>query len=201
MAETMKKRILLGIVAMIGCGPAPALGVEAHRLAAGERITVDGSLDEPAWSRAPLLDRFWQIAPEDNVEARVRTEVRFAYDGRSLFVAVRAHDPDMGEARAPFARRDNVLRDQDMIRVGRTLILYRSPTGLSSDNTIEATDDARLAAGISPGRKRVLLSLCRPYKDGSDETCVVELAQPAAIHVMVRGYSETSTFDLIGRKI
>ncbi|HET7729780.1 MAG TPA: DUF5916 domain-containing protein [Usitatibacter sp.] len=111
----MKKRVLLGIVAMAAWAAQPAMGIEAYRLAPGERVAVDGSLDEPAWSRAPLLDRFWQTAPDDKVEARIRTEARFAYDGHALYVAVRAHDPDMAQVRAPFARRDNVLRDQDMI--------------------------------------------------------------------------------------
>ena len=42
---------------------------------------------------------------------------------------------------------------------------------------------------------------CRPYKTGSNETCSVTLAQPAPIHVMVRGYaSTTSKFELRGKK-
>jgi hypothetical protein len=40
---------------------------------------------------------------------------------------------------------------------------------------------------------------CRPYRSGSDETCVVEISTPAAVHVMVRGYaSATSGFELVG---
>ncbi|HEY5925116.1 MAG TPA: PPC domain-containing protein [Kofleriaceae bacterium] len=43
---------------------------------------------------------------------------------------------------------------------------------------------------------------CRPYKNGSAESCRVSLAQPAPIHVMVRGYSSTSsTFQLTGKKL
>ena len=43
---------------------------------------------------------------------------------------------------------------------------------------------------------------CRPYKTGSNETCSVVLAQPAPIHVMVRGYSATaSTVQLVGKKL
>ena len=43
---------------------------------------------------------------------------------------------------------------------------------------------------------------CRPYKTGSNEVCSVTLAQPAAIHVMVRGYSATaSTVQLVGKKL
>jgi hypothetical protein len=43
---------------------------------------------------------------------------------------------------------------------------------------------------------------CRPYKTGSNETCSVTLAQPATIHVMVRGFSTAqSTFNLVGKKL
>ena len=93
----------------------PAHGIEALRLAPAEKIVVDGTLDEGVWSRAPLLDRFYEVSPQDKVEAKVRTEARFAYDAQALYVAVRAHDPDVAHLRAPFARRDNVLSDQDMI--------------------------------------------------------------------------------------
>jgi hypothetical protein len=111
----MQKPLSLAVLALMAWCAAPALAIQAYRLGPGERIVLDGRLEEPAWARAPLLDRFWELAPEDNVEAKVRTEARFAYDAQALFVAVRAHDPDMTQLRAPFARRDNVLRDQDMI--------------------------------------------------------------------------------------
>jgi hypothetical protein len=43
---------------------------------------------------------------------------------------------------------------------------------------------------------------CRPYKNGSNESCRVTLAQPSTIHVMVRGYSTaTSTLELVGEKL
>ena len=42
---------------------------------------------------------------------------------------------------------------------------------------------------------------CRPYKTGSNETCSVTLAQPAPIHVMVRGYANSaSSFELRAKK-
>ncbi|HYN79888.1 MAG TPA: PPC domain-containing protein [Gemmatimonadaceae bacterium] len=41
---------------------------------------------------------------------------------------------------------------------------------------------------------------CRPYKNGSNEICVVNLAGPAVVHVMVRGYAISSTFRLEGKK-
>lgn len=43
---------------------------------------------------------------------------------------------------------------------------------------------------------------CRPYKTGSNETCKVTLAQPAPIHVMVRGYANTSSkYELRGERL
>ena len=40
---------------------------------------------------------------------------------------------------------------------------------------------------------------CRPYKNGSAETCSVTLAQPGIVNVMVRGYAASSTFKLTAR--
>ncbi len=42
---------------------------------------------------------------------------------------------------------------------------------------------------------------CRPYKTGSDESCVVELSTPAPIHVMVRGWATSSTYELTGSSL
>jgi hypothetical protein len=91
--------------------------IEAHRLAAGETIVLDGRLDDGAWSKARPNDRFYEYFPRDRIDAMVRTEVRIAYDREAIYVGVRAHDPDPAKLRAPFARRDNVLSDQDMIQV------------------------------------------------------------------------------------
>src|SRR6185369_9201867 len=82
-------RFLLWLSAAVALGLAhTAAAIEAHRLAPGEKIVLDGRLDEPAWQRAPLLDRFWDVSPQDKQPARVRTEARFAYDRLALYVAV-----------------------------------------------------------------------------------------------------------------
>src|SRR5690348_17093774 len=120
----MKKALSLAALAALTAIWAPrASALEVHPLAPGERITLDGRLDEPAWGEAPVFDRFWDVSPTDHQPARVKTEVRFAHDRDSLYVAVWAHDPDVGELRAPFARRDNVLSDQDMV------VLFVDPVG------------------------------------------------------------------------
>lgn len=57
------------------------------------------------------------------------------------------------------------LNDGDIVRVGRTGILFRAP-GAVQESTVISTD-AMSAAGVSPAQKRVLVALCRPFKDGA----------------------------------
>ncbi len=57
------------------------------------------------------------------------------------------------------------LNDGDIIRVGRTGVLFRAP-GAVQESTVIATD-AISAAGVSPAQKRVLVALCRPFKDAA----------------------------------
>jgi pSer/pThr/pTyr-binding forkhead associated (FHA) protein len=59
------------------------------------------------------------------------------------------------------------LRDGDTIRFGRTAVLYRRPgEGTAAEATVVATETPA-AATVSPAQRKVLLALCRPYKDGS----------------------------------
>lgn len=120
-----KPRSLLGVAGlfMAGAGSPAVLAVEALKLAPGERIKIDGRIDDAAWSRARPLDRFWELFPQAEVEARVRTDAMYAYDHQALYVAIKAWDPDPLERRAPFARRDKVLADQDMV------VLFIDPVG------------------------------------------------------------------------
>jgi len=57
------------------------------------------------------------------------------------------------------------LRDADAIRFGKTEVLYRRPGAGAPEATVIASE-APAAATISPAQKKVLVALCRPYKDG-----------------------------------
>jgi len=67
----------------------------------------------------------------------------------------------VGEERVDGRRR---LRDGDMLRFGRTRVLYRRPGEAVPEATAVASEVPAVAA-ISPGQRRVLLALCRPFKD------------------------------------
>ncbi|RTL40928.1 MAG: hypothetical protein EKK53_14505 [Burkholderiales bacterium] len=90
----------------------------ALRLAPGEAApSIDGRLDDPAWQRAPVYDRFVQFLPADKQPARWRTTVQVLVTDDALVFGVRAWDPAPERIRAPLARRDQVKADQDYITV------------------------------------------------------------------------------------
>jgi pSer/pThr/pTyr-binding forkhead associated (FHA) protein len=69
----------------------------------------------------------------------------------------------VGEQRVDGRR---LLRDGDVLRFGRTAVAFRRP-GQGAPEATVAADEVAAAAAISPGQRRVLLALCRPFKDGS----------------------------------
>ena len=55
-------------------------------------ITVDGTLNEPDWIRAPMAKGFIQNDPREGEPASEDTEVRVLYDENNLYVGVLAYD-------------------------------------------------------------------------------------------------------------
>lgn len=60
-----------------------------------------------------------------------------------------------------------LLRDGDTIRFGRTAVLYRRPSEGTAPEATAIAGEVSAAAKISPAQRKVLLALCRPYKDGT----------------------------------
>jgi pSer/pThr/pTyr-binding forkhead associated (FHA) protein len=88
----------------------------------------------------------------------------------------------VGEQRADGRRR---LRDGDMLRFGRTAVLFRRPGEDAPEATVAASE-VPAAASVSPGQRRVLLALCRPYKDESPfATPATNQAIAAELHLSV----------------
>jgi hypothetical protein len=62
---------------------------------------------------------------------------------------------------------------------------------LADEGTQDADADLYVKVGDAPS----LTSYdCRPYKNGTNETCAITLAAPATINVMVNGYSGSAKF-------
>jgi len=60
------------------------------------------------------------------------------------------------------------LRDRDMLRFGRTVVLFRAPADVGvQQSTMMADDGMLVAANLSETQRKVLVALCRPFKDGA----------------------------------
>ena len=90
--------------------------VPAMRLAADERVVLDGRLDEPFWSRAVPAGDFMQVDPDNGKPATERTEVRITYDADALYMGVTCFDSEPGRGIAYQRRRDEFLQSDDKFR-------------------------------------------------------------------------------------
>lgn len=73
----------------------------------GKPPVIDGRLDEPAWDAADAASDFVQSSPVPGDLATLPTEARVLYDSESLYVSIRAFDPEPRTILAPWPRRDD----------------------------------------------------------------------------------------------
>ena len=55
--------------------------------------------------------------------------------------------------------------DGDVLRFGRTLMVFASPSARYSDSTSAASSSIPTAQELSPTQRKVLLALCRPFRE------------------------------------
>ena len=169
--------------------PAPLMAV---RLGDGDRVRVDGQLDEAVWARAPIASGFRQSEPEPGAPASERTEVAVAYDGAALYVGVRAYVRDPSTLVRRLVRRDGFSDASDRVFIevgspadGRTAFSFGvnlagaqqdvllSENRASGDVTWDAVWDSAVGRFSGPGgagyavEVRVPFSQLR-YDAGSD---------------------------------
>ena len=97
--------------------------IQAARLQADEHIRLDGTLAHPAWQRAPVFERSYEVDPVRGRTPTHGTRVQVLYDEQALYVGVTALDPQPELIRAPLVRHDQVNRTQDFV------VLYVDPIG------------------------------------------------------------------------
>ncbi len=77
-------------------------------------IVIDGSAHEAAWQSADVVTNFWRVLPMDTGHAKVRTDVRMAYDDRQLYLSAICY---FGDVPGPYIveslRRDWVFGNND----------------------------------------------------------------------------------------
>lgn len=181
---------LLGLGLLALALPAWAHNPTALRLASDDPPPqIDGRLDDDAWQRAPVHDRFVQYLPTDRQPARWRTTVQVLVTADALVFGIRAWDPAPDRIRAPLARRDQVKADQDFVAVvidpvghRRTAQYVRISAAGSVEDGLYAAEEAsedtapdfdveaaaqRLPDGYSVELRWPLAALRFPHADGA----------------------------------
>ena len=91
----------------------PRRSIAASEIADGERIVLDGRLDEPAWSRATPASNFMQQDPDNGKPATEPTEVRILFSKDSLYLGVICFDSEPDKWIGYQRRRDEFLSADD----------------------------------------------------------------------------------------
>jgi len=91
-----------------GCDPAllERRSLDALRLS-GAPPVIDGRLDEPVWSQAPVATGFIQSKPNPGAAAALRSEARVLVDEEAIYVGLTYFDPEPEKILTPLARRDD----------------------------------------------------------------------------------------------
>lgn len=105
-------------------------------------VTIDGVLDEPAWTQAVILSGFSQFSPVDGVPAHDSTEVLVWYSPTAIHFGIRAFEAH-GPVHATLADRDRIFAD-DHVQIllgtfddGRQATVFAvNPLGVQGDGTL-----------------------------------------------------------------
>ena len=105
-------------------GPAEAINydtihLEKRIMAVRARgpITLDGALDEPAWSEAPVANGFIQNDPHEGNPATYDTDVRVIYTDDAVYFGVFAHDDEPSKIVTNDLKKDYNKEGSDGFRV------------------------------------------------------------------------------------
>ncbi len=141
---------LLAQTGATSSAPTALHGAAAHAIpsptvVAGRRtsdVTLDGRLDDPAWSTVEPASGFRQAQPKPGDAATQRTEIKLLFDDDAIYVGARMFD-DQGAAgvRSQLVRRDQFASNSDLIElifdtyhnhIGRTIFSV-APSGSRQD--------------------------------------------------------------------
>ena len=115
----------------------------------GSTITVDGKLDEPAWSAAPWTDDFVDIEGDLKPQPRFRTRAKMLWDEQYFYIAAELEEPHL---QATYTEHDSPIFHED-----NDFEIFIDPDG-DSHNYVEFELNA-LNTGWD-------LHLTKPYKNG-----------------------------------
>jgi pSer/pThr/pTyr-binding forkhead associated (FHA) protein len=137
-----------------------------YRDGAGEQMIVPlGAHDRITIGRRPAND----IALDwDSEVSRVHAELERTGDEWTVIDDGLSHNGTFVAGQRVTARRR--LRDGDVIAVGGTAIAFCAPAGDSMTGSTVTSVGPRVAELLTPAQRRVLVALCRPFRDATYAT-------------------------------
>ncbi len=83
-------------VLLAGSSAAVELGLvpKVHAVLVEQAPIIDAELDDPVWEMAEVVTDLTQVEPKMGAPPSFRTEIRVLTDGDTLFVSLRAYDPE-----------------------------------------------------------------------------------------------------------
>ncbi len=131
----------------LGAAPAAAPGAPSgarpHARAArfDAPPKLDGVVNDPVWQQATPTAGMIQKDPDEGTAATERTEVRFGFDDKNLYIGIICFDSRPAEIVSTQNRRDGALTDTDSIQIlldtfhdGHNAVIFgTTPSGIEYD--------------------------------------------------------------------
>jgi pSer/pThr/pTyr-binding forkhead associated (FHA) protein len=124
-------------------------------------LTLAGELDRVTVGRAPACE---VRIERDSEVSRLHAELEPLGDGWTVADDGLSRNGTFVNGERVAGRR--LLRDGDLIRFGRTAATFRQPLSVGVTETRVAVD-AVDRSSLSDAQRRVLVALCRPFKDST----------------------------------
>lgn len=104
-----------------------------------QQIVIDGIINDPGWSQAAIVDKFYEVDPGDLTPPEVKTKVFITYDQQNLYVAFECFD-NPADLRASLRDRDQIWED-DYVGVlidtysdaNTAYYVFSNPLGIQAD--------------------------------------------------------------------
>lgn len=94
------------------------------RISPSDAPIIDGSLSDPVWGRAAVIDQFQQVSPDPGGKPTERTQILLLYDRYALFIGIHCYD-DPSKIVATYKAHDGNAGSGDLVRVNLDPLLTR----------------------------------------------------------------------------
>jgi Domain of unknown function (DUF5916)/Carbohydrate family 9 binding domain-like len=151
--------VLAATAGVAGAQPPTVPALRAVRVGGESRPVMDGRVDDALWATVASHDEFVQQEPFEGTPATERTEIRFLYDDKTLYVGVICFDSEPDKILVSQSRRDADLDDTDSIRIlldtfndGQNAFVFgTNPFGIEYDGQVMAEGQTGQGGGARGG--------------------------------------------------